>query len=85
MMMRALRRSSRSRAFSRSSFRTFFASRLPPEGLGPRFLASACSDPSLADFRQADRCELYSPSLQSSAPISPGPSHCSAFSTIDSL
>ena len=27
---------SRSRAFSRSSFRTFFASRFPPEGLGGR-------------------------------------------------
>ena len=63
MMMRALRSSSRSRAFSRSSFRTFLASRLPPEGLGPRFFASPRNDPSRAAFRHADRCELYKPSL----------------------
>ena len=85
MTMRALRSSSRSRAFSRSSFRTFFASRFPPDGFGPRFFANACSDPSRAAFRHADRCELYSPSRLSSFPISPGPSHCSALSTIDSL
>ena len=57
----------------------------PPEGLGPRFFASACSDPSRAAFRHADRCELYSPSRRSSLPISPGVSHSSAFSTIASL
>ena len=51
MMMRALRSSSRSRAFSRSSFRTFLASRFPSEGLGPRFFASPRSDPSRAAFR----------------------------------
>ena len=62
MTMRALRSSSRSRAFSRSSFRTFFASRFPPDGFasrfppdgfGPRFFANACSDPSRAAFRHA--------------------------------
>ncbi len=41
MMMRALRSSSRNRAFSRSSFRTLLASRFPPEGFGPRLFAWA--------------------------------------------
>ena len=70
MMMRALRSSSRSRATSRSSFRTFLASRFPPEGLGPRFFASARSDPSRTAFRHADRCEPYSPSRRSNSPVS---------------
>ncbi len=85
MMRRALRSSSRSRAFSRSSFRTFLASRFPSEGLGPRFFASPLSDPSRAAFRHDDRCELYSPSRRSNSPISPGVSQASACSTIESL
>ena len=83
--MCALRSSSRSRTFSRSSFRTFFSSRFPPEGFGPRFLASSRSDPSRAAFRHPDRCELYSPSRRSSSPILPGVSQASAFSMTDSL
>ena len=83
--MRALRSSSRSRATSRSSFRTCFASRFPPEGIGPRFFASSRSDPSRAAFRHPDRCELYSPSRRSRRPISPGVSQASAFSMTDSL
>ena len=38
-----------------------------------------------AAFRQADRCELYSPSRRSSRPISPGVSQTSARSAIESL
>ena len=83
--MCAFRSSSRSRAFSRSSFRTFFSSRFPPEGFGPRFLPSSRSDPSRAAFRHPDRCELYSPSRRSRRPISPGVSQASAFSMTDSL
>ena len=53
MTIRALRSSSRRRAFSRSSLRRFFKSRFPAEGFGPRFLASSRSDPSRAAFRHA--------------------------------
>ena len=56
----------RSRATLRSSFRTFLASLTPPpEGFGPRLLATASSDPSRAAFRHDDRCELYSSSRRS--------------------
>ncbi len=85
MMMRALRSSSRNRATSRSSVCTFLASRFPPEGFGPRLFASPRSDPSRAAFLHIERCELYSPSRRSNAPISPGVSQASASSTIDSL
>ena len=60
--MCALRSSSRRRAFSRSSFRTFFASR-SPEGIGPRFLPSSRSDPSRV---------CTAPRAAAWRPISPG-------------
>ena len=84
MIVRACSSSRWSRTLSACSAASRFCSALSTAFL-PRRRASAASAPASRSRRHTVRCELYSPSRRSSAPIAPGLEQRSASSSTASL